>query len=134
MVLVDHKFLTNTASYAAESAYSPYSGFKVGAAVVFKELPHTLFRGVNVENASYGLTICAERAAIFAGIASGGKKLAAVAIACKNKDNETIACFQPCGACLQVIAEFAEQDTLIFLHQRGEFKLADFLPAPFMLK
>lgn len=132
-MLVDYKFLTDVARHVSLQAYSPYSGFKVGAAAVFEEAPHSLFSGVNVENSSYGLTICAERSAIFAGVANGGKKLAAVAIACRNRDGAVISCFQPCGACLQVIAEFARPETLIFLDRRGEFKLSDFLPAPFSL-
>lgn len=134
MNLVDYELLTNFAALAALNAYSPYSGFRVGAAVVFKETPQAVYTGVNVENASYGLTICAERAAIFSGVTNGGKKLAAVAIACRNNTSAIIPCFQPCGACLQVIAEFADQDALIFLHQRGQFKLSDFLPAPFSLE
>lgn len=133
MLLDDYKFLTDVASNAAKNAYSPYSGFRVGAAVLFREAPHTLFTGVNVENASYGLTICAERAAIFSGVAQGGRTLAAVAIACRDSENDVVACFYPCGACLQVIAEFADQDTALFLHNRGQFKLSDFLTTPFSL-
>ena len=133
MMLNDYKLLTTVASGAAKNAYSPHSGFRVGAAAVFREVPHTLFTGVNVENASYGLTICAERAAIFSGVAQGGRTLVAIAIACRNSENDVISCFYPCGACLQVIAEFADQDTLLFLHNKGEFKLSDFLTTPFSL-
>lgn len=134
MLARDYKLLTGVASQIAANAYSPYSGFRVGAAVVFEEISYTLFSGVNVENASYGLTICAERAAIFSGVAQGGRKLAAVAIACRNAENVTIPCFYPCGACLQVIAEFADKNTDIFLHDKGQFKLTDFLTTPFALE
>lgn len=129
-----YNLLTDAASQAAKNAYSPYSGFRVGAAVLFHEQPHTLFTGANVENASYGLTICAERAAIFSGIAQGGRKLAAVALACRDSEDIVIPCFYPCGACLQVIAEFADEATDIFLHDTGQFKLADFLKQPFALE
>jgi cytidine deaminase len=118
------------ARLAAERAYAPYSGWRVGAAVVFAETaaPHV---GTNVENGSYGLTICAERAAIFAGIAAGGRRLARVALTCRDRDGNLIATIAPCGACLQVIAEFGGPDTAIMIDGRGTFRLADFLPKPF---
>lgn len=128
-----HAGLIKTARLAARNSYSPYSGFKVGCAVVFDGCFLTPIRGTNVENASYGLTICAERAAIFAGVASGLRKLDAVAISCRDKNDKIIRCFQPCGACLQVIAEFADDNTLIVLDGIGTFKLHDFMPAPFSL-
>jgi cytidine deaminase len=122
--------LHTLAQNAAKNAYSPYSGYKVGAAAIFDG---QLFCGVNVENASYGLTICAERAAIFSGVAAGFRRLDKIAIACLDKDNNNLACFQPCGACLQVIAEFADEATEIILDGIGTFKLRDFMPAPFSL-
>lgn len=128
-----HNGLTKTAQLAAKNAYSPYSGFKVGCAAVFDGCFLTPYCGTNVENASYGLTICAERSAIFSGISAGRRKLNAVAIACRDKDDKIIRCFQPCGACLQVIAEFADDSTVILLDGIGVFKLCDFMPAPFSL-
>jgi cytidine deaminase len=125
--------LAKTARAAAKNAYSPYSGFKVGCAVVFDGCFLTPICGTNVENASYGLTICAERAAIFAGVSSGLRTLNVVAISCRDKDNKIIRCFQPCGACLQVIAEFADDNTAIVLDGVGTFKLRDFMPVPFTL-
>jgi len=115
---------------AAAHAYSPYSGWRVGAAVVFAETagPHP---GANVENGSYGLTICAERAAICAGVAAGGRRLVRVALACRDRDGTLVAKIAPCGACLQVIAEFGDPDTAIEIDGRGTFRLADFLPRPF---
>jgi cytidine deaminase len=86
-------------------AYAPYSKYLVGAAVLTQS--GQVFTGCNVENASYGLTICAERSAIFQAVAADSMKLTAIAVAATEK-------VTPCGACLQVMAEFSE-DLLIFL-------------------
>ena len=122
--------LVALAREAASHAYSPYSGWKVGAAVMFAETaePHS---GVNVENGSYGLTICAERAAIFAGVVAGGRRLVRVALTSRDREGTLVAKIAPCGACLQVIAEFGSADTVIEIDGRGTFRLADFLPRPF---
>jgi homotetrameric cytidine deaminase len=122
--------LLSEARRVAEQAYSPYSGWRVGSAVEFAESPGPHV-GANVENGSYGLTICGERAAIFAGIAAGGRQLTKVAITCRDRDNSLVAKIAPCGACLQVIAEFGTADTEIEIDGRGSFRLADFLPLPF---
>jgi cytidine deaminase len=115
---------------AARRAYAPYSGWQVGAAAEFAEAagPH---RGANVENGSYGLTICAERAAIFAGVVAGGRRLTRIALTCHDRDGTLVAKIAPCGACLQVIAEFGSPETQIEIDGRGGFRLADFLPLPF---
>jgi cytidine deaminase len=128
-----HFFSTDRACATAAKAYSPYSGFKVGCVAYFED-GATAYAGTNVENASYGLTICAERSAIFAGVAAGCRRLTALTLACLNADDEPISCFYPCGACLQVIAEFATPQTRILLHGVGEFNLRDLLPTPFLLK
>ena len=122
--------LVALAREAAAHAYSPYSGWKVGAAVRFAETaePH---RGANVENGSYGLTICAERSAICAAVVAGGRRLERIAITCRDAGGHLIAKIAPCGACLQVIAEFGTADTEIVIDGRGSFRLADFLPRPF---
>ena len=122
--------LVALARKASAHAYSPYSGWKVGAAVLFAETaePHS---GANVENGSYGLTICAERAAIFAGVAAGGRRLVRVALTCCDREGTLVAKIAPCGACLQVITEFGSADTAIEIDGRGTFRLADFLPRPF---
>jgi cytidine deaminase len=125
--------LVLTARAAARNAYAPYSGYKIGCAVIFDGGFLTPYCGTNVENASYGLTICAERAAIFSGVSAGQRKLNVIAIACCDKDDKIIRCFRPCGACLQVIAEFANDSTVILLDGIGVFKLRDFMPAPFSL-
>ncbi|MFM7138557.1 MAG: cytidine deaminase [Planctomycetota bacterium] len=122
--------LVTRARGAAAQAYSPYSGWKVGAAVVFAERVDP-FVGANVENGSYGLTICAERAAIFAGVAAGGRRLLRVALTCRDRDGTLVEKIAPCGACLQVIAEFGAADAVIEIDGRGSFRLADFLPRPF---
>jgi cytidine deaminase len=122
--------LLQRARDAATRAYSPYSGWRVGAAVLFSEAPGPHV-GANVENASFGLTICAERVAIFQGVLAGGKKLTRVALTCRDKNGILVAKIAPCGACLQVIAEFGSPNTTIEIDGRGTFRLADFLPLPF---
>ncbi|MES2571657.1 MAG: cytidine deaminase [Verrucomicrobiota bacterium] len=82
-----------------EKAYAPYSQFRVGAAVLTRD--GAVFCGCNVENLSFGLTICAERAAIFAAVAAGATELSAIAIV-----SESATPITPCGACRQVMAEF----------------------------
>jgi cytidine deaminase len=87
--------------------------------------------GANVENASYGLTICAERTAIFSGVVAGHRRLLRVAITCRDADGRPVPGIVPCGACLQVIAEFGGPETEILVDGAGTFRLADFLPRPF---
>jgi len=119
------------ARLAADHAHSPYSGWRVGAAVEFAETAPASFRGANVENGSYGLTICAERSAICAGVVAGGRSLVRVALVCFDADGRLVPAIVPCGACLQVIHEFGSADTEIVIDGGGVFRLADFLPRPF---
>lgn len=105
---MDTKALINEAMEARKQAYTPYSNFKVGAAVLTKD--NQVFRGCNVENASYGLTNCAERTAIFKAVSEGQQEIQAIAIV-----GETDGPISPCGACRQVIAEFANENTKIIL-------------------
>jgi cytidine deaminase len=116
---------------AGANAHSPYSGWKVGSAAVFAETGGAIHRGANVENGSYGLTICGERSAIFAGVVAGGRRLVRIALTCTDSSGGLVAKIAPCGACLQVIAEFGTPDTRIVIDGRGAFRLADFLPLPF---
>ena len=94
---------------AMKNSYSPYSKFKVGAAVLASG--GKIYRGTNVENASYGLTICAERSAIFAAITAGETQIKALAIVFSQKDLGPLS--TPCGACRQVMAEFAKEDMAV---------------------
>lgn len=123
--------LLEAARRAGANAHSPYSGWKVGAAAVFAETGGAVFPGANVENGSYGLTLCAERTAICAGVAAGGRRLVRIALTCHDAAGIPVAKIAPCGACLQVIAEFGTADTAIVIDGRGVFRLADFLPLPF---
>jgi len=107
--------MPNTAELMAEKAcevmqhaYAPYSKYRVGACVLAED--GTMFVGCNVENISYGLTICAERSAITSLISAGKKKIKAIALV--GSGNELCT---PCGACRQIIREFAEQDAPIYL-------------------
>jgi cytidine deaminase len=101
--------LIREAKRASELSYSPYSNFRVGSAVEFEDMPGCVFSGTNIENASYGLTICAERSAIFAAASHGGRKLKRIVIYAPSPTVST----GPCGACRQVIKEFADESTLI---------------------
>jgi cytidine deaminase len=98
--------LVTVARAAAERAYAPYSRFRVGAAVMADD--GAVFSGCNVENASYGLTICAERSAVFQMVAAGRTRVAAIAVY-----TPTPAPTSPCGACRQVLREFAADAQVI---------------------
>jgi cytidine deaminase len=122
--------LIEAARAACERAYAPYSKFRVGAALSLDN--GTIITGCNVENASYGLTICAERAAIFAAIASGSKVIPRIAVAVATP-TDSMAALMPCGACLQVLTEFMPPDGKVLIAGRGEFALRDLLPHSFAL-
>ncbi len=120
------------AARAADNAYAPYSGLNVGAAVLAPD--GRIFAGCNVENASYGLTVCAERNAVFAAVADGAARIAGLGLTCHMTDGARPPKLTPCGACLQVLAEFAGQDLPIVIDAGGEFTLKDFLGHPFRLR
>ena len=122
--------LIEMAMDARRVAYAPYSKFKVGAALLLDD--NKIITGTNVENSSYGLTMCAERNALFTAIAQGYKKeniLAILVVA--NTDGPC----SPCGACRQVISELMEKDADVILTNRKndikEFKVKDLLPFTF---
>lgn len=105
---MDVKQLIDQAVDARTRAYVPYSKFQVGAALVTKD--KKVFKGCNIENASYGLTNCAERTAIFKAISEGDKGIEAIAVVA-----DTDGPVAPCGACRQVMAEFCDEHTKIIL-------------------
>ena len=100
--------LTNAALAAAEHSYSPYSGFRVGAALRLSN--GEIVTGTNVENVSYGLTICAERSALVRAVAEFGPQIRITAMAVVNLND---ASSPPCGACRQVLAEFMDGDATV---------------------
>lgn len=116
---------------AAGHAYAPYSKFRVGAALLFDD--GYVATGCNVENVSFGLTICAERNAIFRAIAERGAKHRIVAIAVTNLNG---AASPPCGACRQVLSEFAAADAVVYFPGEAGMEtqqLATLLPFGFHL-
>ena len=119
--------LKRRARFAAARAYAPYSGFAVGAAVLTDA--GQIFAGVNVENASYGLSMCAERNAIHQAIAHGARCIAAIVVYTPTSEPTP-----PCGACRQVLSEFGS-DALVVCFGQGvkvrHYRLADLLPEPF---
>jgi cytidine deaminase len=136
MSILDNEKLTvmiEAAHNARRNAYAPYSGFKVGAAVLGGS--SAIYTGCNIENASYGLTICAERVAIFKAISEGETVILAVVIVAGEHQPSP-----PCGACLQVISEFSPSDepvTIVTCAADGSQyirTLKDYLPTPFRLK
>jgi cytidine deaminase len=122
--------LLEAARQAVQRAYAPYSNFYVGAAVLTSQ--GQVFTGCNVENASYGLTICAERSAIFTAVQKTQGPLVLRAVAVVNRAQ--VPC-SPCGACRQVIAEFGRDVAIIFQGKDGfqESTIADLLPETFRL-
>ena len=128
--MTDFTELMQRAREAAAKAYAPYSKFQVGCALVTQA--GGLFTGCNVENASYGLTICAERNAIFHAVASEGSQMRIASLAVIALGHE----FPPCGACRQVIAEFASPDMPVCFLQNCRLvtnTLAELLPSTFQL-
>ena len=123
-----YKQLLDFAKQALAFSYSPYSNFKVGAAVLCEN--DKVFCGTNIENASYGLSVCAERVAIWTAIANGAKKIKAVAIYSK-KGSVT-----PCGACRQVISEFSKTADIVYNDKKDNIKIikiSELLPKAFSI-
>ena len=117
--------LVALAAEARKAAYVPYSHFPVGAALLGAD--GTVYTGCNVENASYGLTICAERNAVAHAVAEGARRFDAIAVVTENG-------VTPCGMCRQMLAEFGPTMTVIVADAAGHrriYNLADLLPAAF---
>lgn len=124
--MVNIETLLQKALEARTNAYAPYSRFAVGAALLTRS--GAIFAGVNVENISLGLTICAERAAVSAAIAGGEKEFVAIGVV-SDSDEPAV----PCGACRQVLAEFNPTMTVITSTIAGktqEFQLDELFPRP----
>lgn len=124
---IDRDALVNAARAARENAVARFSGFKVGAALQTPD--GTIITGCNVENATYGLTVCAERVAMFKALSEGHREFVAVAVVADTQDPTP-----PCGACRQILWEFAG-DIEVFLanltDHKGTFRMKDLLPLPF---
>jgi cytidine deaminase len=119
--------LTQAALAAREHAFAPFSKFKVGAAV--EDASGRIHTGCNVENATYGLTICAERVAIFKAISEGAREFRRVAVAA---DAEKLT--PPCGACRQILWEFCHDVEIVLVNPAGKtqtYRLSELFPEPF---
>lgn len=103
--------LIHAALAVRERAYAPYSGYQVGAALLAAD--GVIYTGCNVENSSYGLTVCAERNAVFKMVSAGVQRFQAIAIATDNAGS-------PCGACRQVMTEFAVDIPVILVDKNGD--------------
>lgn len=123
--------LVQAARDAAGHAYVPYSGFRVGAAVLCSD--GTVVKGCNVENASYGLSNCAERTAVFSAVAAGHRDLVALAVSCVDGDPTAPATLMPCGACRQVIVELLPLHAPVAIDQVGITTVERLLPDAFRL-
>lgn len=122
--MVDGKFaperigeLLEAADLALRNAYAPYSGLRVGAAVLGGS--GSIYQGCNVENASFGLTICAERVAVATAVARGERTFTALAVVAEGRTD-----VWPCGACLQFISEFGRDIKIIARSSRGGYRMA----------
>jgi cytidine deaminase len=121
--------LVQAALAAREKAYAPYSGFRVGAALLTGT--GRIYDGCNIENSSYGLSCCAERVALFKAVSEGDRDFLALAVASGSGDH-----CPPCGACRQVLAEFGDQIKVYMCNNKGEYKVdtvAGLLPGKFGL-
>ena len=129
MASVNNSQLIRAAAKARESAVAPYSKFRVGAALLTRA--GEIVGGANVESASYGLTCCAERVALFNALTSGKKNFVAIAVVARTSDGPT-----PCGACRQLLVEYAPDAKVLVADSRKlnaikEFSVRELLPAAF---
>ena len=127
-----YRKLADSAVAARDSAYSPYSKVTVGAALLCRD--GKVYLGANIENASYSLTVCAERVAIFKAISDGECDFTAIAIAGGPAGEKVSSSFPPCGACRQVMAEFGNQDMKVITVDGDGYRvyeLKELLPLQF---
>ena len=123
--------LIDLAIAAMGNAYTPYSGFQVGAALLCSD--GSVYSGCNIENAAYGPTNCAERTAFFKAVYDGHRDFSAIAI-CGGKGGNITGAFPPCGVCRQVMREFCEDDFLVYLVDEKGYEvrtLSQLLPDSF---
>ena len=124
---MNYEDLINMAWSAMQKAYAPYSGFRVGAALLLGS--GNVYTGCNIENASYGLTVCAERVAVFKAISDGHRDFKALAVICDSIDY-----CSPCGACRQVLAEFSHDMPVIMANNKKTYevrRVRDLIPLQF---
>ena len=117
--MTDYKILMSEAQKARQKSYSPYSHFRVGAALLTKS--GKIYTGCNIGNAAYTPTVCAERTAIFKAVSDGERDFEALAVI-GGAEGETADFCAPCGVCRQVIAEFCNKDFKIILGNEDKFK------------
>lgn len=126
--------LVELAKEAMARSYSPYSGYKVGAALLCAD--GSVYQGCNIENASFTPTVCAERTAVFKAISEGKRDFTAIAV-CGGKNGVITGAFPPCGVCRQVLREFCSDDFTVYIVDSEGFKtvtLAELLPYSFSAK
>lgn len=127
--------LCTLAIKAMDNAYVPYSGYKVGAALLTKT--GKVFTGCNIENAAYSPSVCAERTAIFKAVSEGERAFTKIAVA-GGKDGKVSSEFPPCGVCRQVMAEFCTEDFEILVvkseNEHNTYTLSQLLPSAFSPK
>ena len=125
--MTDHSALIAAAMAARENAHAPYSNFRVGAALRAKS--GRIFTGCNVENSTYGLTLCAERVAVFKAVSEGERGFDAVTVVA-----DTDVLTPPCGACRQILWEFCGDADVVLANLKGKvelYKMAALFPKPF---
>jgi cytidine deaminase len=124
---VDHKTLVEAARQARGRAVAPYSGFKVGAAL--ETADGTIVLGCNIENATYGLTVCAERVAVFKAVSDGHRDFRRIAVVADTQQPTP-----PCGPCRQILWEFCGDIDVVLANlteEKGVFRMSALLPLPF---
>lgn len=128
--IMSNKEIIELADKVKENAYSPYSKFKVGAVIIGNN--NEVFVGCNVENASFGVTNCAERTALFSGVAKGVKKFSKIGIMSSSEEFTF-----PCGICRQALFEFMSEDGIVILSNKNrdikEYTIKELLPYGFKL-
>ena len=130
---MDYGRLLQLAEKARENAYAPYSHFKVGAALLC--VNGKVYTGCNIESASYGATVCAERTAICKAVSEGERQFAAIAVVGAAEGQKGAFC-APCGICRQLLSEFCDSDMPVILGDENSYKvytLGELLPLSFIL-